>query len=73
MFVSARIPCVPSCFKCKLEIWSGPWALDFLMFLITCFVCSVVKGTNVVSSAKVSLRCSMCLSSLRSGRWLMSE
>jgi hypothetical protein len=59
-----------SCFKYILEIWSGLWALEIL---ITSFVCSVVNVTNVVSSGKVSLRLNMCLSSLRSGRWLMSE
>ena len=33
------MPCGPGCFKCKSEMFSGPVACEFLMFLMIFVVC----------------------------------
>ena len=68
MFVSVVMPWVPRCFRCMLEMLSGPTAEDFLICLMTLLVSSVVASVIVGSSVKLCLRLVMCLFSLYLGR-----
>lgn len=54
-----------------LEILSGPVAEEFLVYLMTLNVSSVVASVTVGSSVKLCLRLVMCLSSLYLGKLLM--
>ena len=62
MFVRARMPCGPKCFKCRLLIPSGPVLDVFLVFLIVLCTCSVVKGLALWSTGNLCLCCENCLS-----------
>ena len=36
IFVSADMPCGPTCFKCKLVVMSGPVACECLKIFVVC-------------------------------------
>ena len=64
--------CVPRCFKCMLEIPSGPVAGDRLVALMASIVLSGVNGVGRSGSVGSEWsRCRMCLSVRVCGRWLM--
>ena len=71
MLVSVVQPRSPKCFKCMLDMLSGPMALEFLVYFMTLLVSSVVSSITVGSSVNSCLRLVMCLSSLYLGRWFM--
>ena len=49
MFVSVVMPWDPRCFRCTLEILLGPTAVEFVMYLMTRLVSSVVASVVVGS------------------------
>ena len=73
MSVSAWMPCWPKCFRCRLQMLSGPVLVEFLIFLMVFLTIVGVKGDELCSSGNVLL----CLESrfsagVRVGfRWLM--
>ena len=47
MFVSAWMPCGPRCFRCRLQMLSGPVLVEFFIFLMMFLTILGVKGDEL--------------------------